>query len=51
MPPYWRRNGAEGPDLIASAIADGPSLRTKCQQFDSQLEVLPFIGVNALLFY
>jgi hypothetical protein len=35
--PYWRRNGAQAADLLATAERDYNSLRTESEEFDSQL--------------
>ena len=35
--PYWRRNGDDGPGLLKKAIADYPSLRKRCEAFDTAL--------------
>ncbi len=40
MPPYWRRNGAQGPDLVAAALQEQAQLRQSCDEFDFTLEVL-----------
>ena len=40
MPPYWRRNGGEGPELIRAALAEAPALQIATHAFDRQLMVL-----------
>ncbi|HWR54856.1 MAG TPA: DUF4965 domain-containing protein [Bryobacteraceae bacterium] len=35
--PWWRRNGAEMPDLLRAAVADYPQLVTRTRQFDEEL--------------
>ena len=35
--PYWRSAGAEMGDLVNSAVEDYPSLRSRCELFDSSL--------------
>jgi hypothetical protein len=35
--PYWRRSGAEAPDLLAAAARDYPALVAKCKAFDEEL--------------
>lgn len=37
MPPYWRRNGAQGPQLVSAALADAARLAPACNTFDSNL--------------
>ncbi len=38
MRPYWRRNGANASDMIASALAGPEIVIEKCVQFDRSLE-------------
>ena len=35
--PFWKRNGAETPDLLQNAEADYPGLVQKCRDFDRDL--------------
>lgn len=35
--PYWRRNGWGPADLLEAAARDYPSLRERCQRFDTEL--------------
>ncbi|MCX5669819.1 MAG: DUF4965 domain-containing protein [Planctomycetota bacterium] len=35
--PYWRRSGAEAPDLLKAAAKDYPALAAKCKAFDEEL--------------
>ncbi|HEX8335744.1 MAG TPA: DUF4965 domain-containing protein, partial [Pyrinomonadaceae bacterium] len=35
--PYWRRNGAEAPDLLKTAGRDYASLKARCERFDAEL--------------
>ena len=35
--PYWRRNGAEAPDLLRAAEHDYETLMIRCQRFDERM--------------